>query len=81
LKHFLHLDDKDDWAEEAERIAQRVPNPDLVVMLTDGYAPVSEADGGPMPKYQPQCPILWVLTPTGQEHESMGGRLVRIREE
>lgn len=78
LKRFLRLDDENDWEDNAARITQQIPRPDLVVILTDGYAPVGENQGGPIPKYRPACPILWTLTPSGAVDNAMEGHVVRI---
>lgn len=78
LKRFLGQDEESDWEPDAERIQQGIPTPDLVVMFTDGYAPVSDANGGPMPEFQPPCPLMWVLTEDGNHDEAMGDRVVKI---
>lgn len=66
------------WVPEAER-AQNEPFsiPDLAIILTDGYAPVGPPDG-PIPKYAPNCPLIWCLTSSGQEDEFMQPRIVKI---
>ena len=55
---------------------------DLVVILTDGYAPVSEEEGGPIPMYQPNCPVIWVICggARAEVHPAMGQRVVVISE-
>jgi len=78
LKRILGIDTDEDWTENAERITQGIPNADLVVILTDGYAPVAEEDGGPIPQYAPPCPLLWVLTDDGKIDPAMGDRVVKI---
>ncbi len=80
LKRILGIDTDADWTKGAERIDQTVPKADLVVILTDGYAPVADADGGPIPKYEPPCPLLWVLTEDGKKDDAMGDRVVQIQE-
>ena len=56
--------------------------PDLVVFLTDGCAPVSEDDSGPIPAYQPDCPVIWVICggTSAQVHPAMGQRVVVLSE-
>jgi predicted metal-dependent peptidase len=60
----------------------RFQKPDLVVFLTDGCAPVSEESGGPIPMYQPDCPVIWVIC--GGNHAqvdpAMGQRVVVLSE-
>lgn len=50
---------------------------DLVIMLTDGEAPI-ESPGGPCPDLIPPCPVIWVLTGRRQAHPAMGSRVVSI---
>ena len=68
----------EDWEPSAERVNsfQSGP-PDLVLMFTDGCAPV-ESPEGPIPEYIPPCPLIWVLTPSGQEHPLMQPRVLKI---
>jgi len=80
LRRILGVDTADDWVGDAERIEQHIPKADLVVILTDGYAPVAEDAGGPIPRYEPPCPLLWVLTDDGHEDPAMNGRVVKIIE-
>lgn len=46
------------------------PRPDVVVILTDGGAPVS-SPGGPIPTYDPGCPVIWVITKSGTVNPAM----------
>jgi predicted metal-dependent peptidase len=64
------------WAEH------RFKKPDLVVFLTDGCAPVDEESGGPIPVYQPDCPVIWVICggSHAQVHPAMGQRVVVLSE-
>jgi predicted metal-dependent peptidase len=78
LKRILNVDEESDWMSDAKRITQTRPHADLVVMLTDGYAPVSSEDSGPIPTYHPQCPLLWVITSDGTIDKAMGDRVVKI---
>jgi predicted metal-dependent peptidase len=56
--------------------------PDLVVFLTDGCAPVDEESGGPIPIYQPDCPVIWVVCggSRAEVHPAMGQRVVVLSE-
>jgi len=78
LRHILGVDDDQNWEENAERLKEPAPRPDMVVMFTDGYAPVTEEEGGPMPKYEPPCPLMWVITEDGTVHPGMGSRVVKM---
>ena len=70
-------DEDSDWLEGAERITESIPNADLVVMLTDGYAPV-QSPAGPIPDYEPPVPLIWALTSNGAETPEMQ-RVLRIK--
>jgi predicted metal-dependent peptidase len=81
LKLILGKDTEEDWVKNAERITnERVPKADLVVMFTDGYAPVDVSEGGPIPDYEPPCPLIWALTSSGKSHPAMGNRVLWITE-
>ena len=80
LQRVLRLDETAWESPEVERITKHVPAPDLVVMFTDGYAPVHENEGGPIPKYLPPCPLMWVITSGGQIHDAMGSWVVKMEE-
>ena len=81
LKRVLGLGEDEIFeGENAIRITKKVPRPDLFVMFTDGYAPVSEKDGGPIPKYLPPCPLMWVITEDGQIHPDMGSWVIKMEE-
>jgi predicted metal-dependent peptidase len=79
LKRVLGIDEERDWEPSAQRLERRLPRPDVVVMFTDGYAPVT-SPGGPIPDLLPSCPLLWALTPDGKDDPAMGGRVVKIQE-
>jgi predicted metal-dependent peptidase len=71
--------DKNLWVENATQDLEHPPRiPDLVVLLTDGYAPVGPSEGGPIPMYLPNCPLIWCLTANGKEDPYMQPRVVRI---
>lgn len=67
---------KGNWEEHSFQ------KPDLVVFLTDGGAPVSDEDGGPIPVYQPDCPVIWVICggTHAAVHPDMGQRVVLLSE-
>jgi len=80
LRRILGKDTAADWVGNAIRITnERVPTADLVVMLTDGYAPV-ESPSGPIPDLKPPCPLLWALTPSGKSDPAMGNNVLWITE-
>jgi predicted metal-dependent peptidase len=79
LKYALGKDTSDDWEPEARRENTPLTSPDLVLLFTDGYAPVGPSPNGPIPKYAPACPLIWVLTPDGQENPLMQSRVIRIK--
>lgn len=80
LKYVNQKDEEDDWIPGAEREDVPLAYPvDLAVLFTDGYAPVGPP-GGPIPEYLPNCPLIWALTPNGQEDDYMQPRVVRIGE-
>jgi predicted metal-dependent peptidase len=81
LKYLCHKDEEEDWAQDAVRLTQpRFNKIDLAILFTDGYAPVDTEQGGPIPEWLPKFPLIWCLTPSGQEHEAMKPRVVKIQE-
>lgn len=50
---------------------------DVVIMLTDGEAPI-ESPSGPCPECLPPCPVIWVLVGNRRPHPAMGSRVVQI---
>lgn len=67
------------WVKDATRDLEHPPRiPDLVVLLTDGYAPVGPNENGPIPMYLPNCPLIWCLTANGKDDPYMQPRVVRI---
>lgn len=80
LKFVNQKDEENDWITDAVREDVPLSYPiDLAVLFTDGYAPVGPP-GGPIPEYLPNCPLIWALTPSGQEDDYMQPRVVRIGE-
>lgn len=79
FRYACNLRESSDWVNAkmpAEAITDTRPN--LVIILTDGYAPITTDTGGPIPHYTPECPVLWVLTPTGKEHTAMLPNVLHI---
>lgn len=75
FQYILGLDTRiDESMEDQPRIRKRW---DVVVMLTDGEAPI-ESPGGPCPQYLPPCPVIWVLVGGNEPHPAMGSRIVRL---
>ena len=78
LRYICGEDDETDWANGAER--EDIPMnrmPDMAVLLTDGGAPVGPPHG-PIPKYLPPCPLIWVLSSCGVENDYMQPRVLKI---
>jgi len=50
---------------------------DVVIILTDGEAPI-ESPGGPCPAWLPPCPVIWVLVGGRKSHPAMGSRIVKL---
>ena len=76
FRRVLGKDTAKDWS---------VPRPDtqpfatdLMVIFTDGEAPVSDIQGGPMPRLKPPCPVIWVICPKGSVHPAMQDIVVKI---
>lgn len=65
LRYALQQDDESDWMTDAEREEKWGGPFDLMLMFTDGYAPI------PLPELDPRIPLFWVLTANGQEDPLM----------
>lgn len=65
LRYAMGTDSAQDWASDAE--SEDTPgNPfDLMLMFTDGYAPI------PLPALNPKIPLFWILTHDGQSDSLM----------
>ena len=61
-------DTPSDWVANAPRLDERHPKPDLIIICTDGGVGLM---GECFPKYQPDCPIIWILMPGCQPCEGM----------
>ena len=86
LKYSMGLDEESDWVEGVQDHEEtpRYETPDLVIMFTDGYAPIGPNgpyEGGPLPEYTPPCPLMWVLTPNGREDELMEPLILRVNDD
>ncbi len=79
LRRICGVDDESDWEEGVEGIKGKLPRPDLVVMFTDGEAPIA-SPSGPIPDLLPACPLIWALTPDGRDDPAMGSRVIKIQE-
>ena len=63
---YARLEDTDkDWVAGAQKEERHGGPFDLMLMFTDGGAPV------PLPKLDPQIPLIWVLTSAGYVSEEM----------
>lgn len=85
FKRILGVDTTNDWMPGAPRLEDAHPMPDLIVVCTDGGVRLNDEC---FPRFQPPCPIIWLLmpgcyAPPGMDNVSPN-RLVemfRIREE
>ena len=78
LKYMCGKDTEEDWVDDCPREPQHMQEPpDLAVLLTDGGAPVGPPNG-PIPKYLPPCPLIWVLSTQGVENDYMQPRVLKI---
>lgn len=57
-----------------------LPKPDMMLILTDGCAPVAASAGGPIPTYEPNCPVIWVICggTNAQVDAAMGQRVILL---
>ena len=75
FQYILGLDTQVDASvEDLPKIRKRW---DVVIMLTDGEAPI-ESPGGPCPDFLPPCPVLWVLVGHPNPHPAMGSRVIQL---
>jgi len=60
----------------------RMFKPDLMVFLTDGCSAVKEEQGGPIPRYKPECPVIWVICggSNGTVDDAMGQLVVVLND-
>jgi predicted metal-dependent peptidase len=60
-----------------ESLPRQMKRWDVVIILTDGEAPI-ESPGGPCPESLPPCPVIWVLVGNRDPHPAMGSRIVKL---
>lgn len=65
LRYLLDIEEQGDWMDGAHREVQPFLHPDLVIIFTDGYAPI------PLPELDPGVPLMWVITNGGKIDPSM----------
>ena len=70
LRRAGGIDTEEDWEGGKSKELARPRKADLVIMLTDGEAPI--------PEYKPPGTLLWVLTPEGRESPEMQGQTLKI---
>ena len=65
LRYAARVDTDKDWTIEKDPEIRRGAAFDLMLMFTDGYAPI------PLPDLDPKIPLFWVLTEDGKEDQKM----------
>ena len=65
LRYAVKKDTPSDWVKEANREDQYGGPFDLMLIFTDGWAPI------PLPQLDPGIPLFWVLTAQGKEDPLM----------
>lgn len=65
LRYILGCSKDNDWVKSAQRVEQPLGNVDLILLFTDGGAPI------PFPELEPQVPFFWVITTHGTEKPEM----------
>lgn len=78
FRYLLGCDTDADWVTDAPRENDPPRTPDVVIYLTDGYAPVASPNG-PVPDLLPTCPVIWAITPNGCVDAAMGDRIVHLK--
>ena len=68
FKRVAGADEPSDWMAGAPRLEEKHPKPDLMIVCTDGGVGLM---GECFPKYQPECPIIWLLMPGCYPPEGM----------
>jgi hypothetical protein len=61
LRYVLHQEEDGDWLPGAPRVGDPLGAVDMVLLFTDGGAPI------PFPELEPSIPFWWVLTTQGYE--------------
>ena len=60
FKRVLGLDSPTDWRDPALRPKDPMNKPDLIIIVSDGGVNILPEC---FPKYRPDCPIIWLITP------------------
>jgi predicted metal-dependent peptidase len=76
FRRVLGTDTYADWVKE--KPTKPLARTDLMVMFTDGFAPVASKDGGPLPRLKPACPVIWVICKEGKADPAMQDIVVSI---
>lgn len=74
FQYILGMDTRIDESVTTAPVRKRW---DVVIILTDGEAPI-ESPSGPCPDYLPPCPVIWVLVGKRDPHPAMGSRIVQL---
>ena len=65
LRYARREDTEEDWMRDATRVNEPLGTVDLVLLFTDGEAPI------PIPELEPPSPLFWVITTQGKEKPEM----------
>jgi predicted metal-dependent peptidase len=76
FRRVLGTDTNSDWTRE--KPTKPLARTDLMVIFTDGFAPVASKDGGPLPRLKPACPVIWVICKEGKADPAMQDIVVSI---
>jgi len=78
FRRVLGKDTNQDWA--GPKPDKALSPTDLLVIFTDGFAPVSDSSSGPMPSLKPPCPVIWVICKGGQIDPAMQDIAIKIED-
>lgn len=76
FRRVLGTDKRSDWATTPPD--KPLARTDLMIMFTDGFAPVADEYGGPLPHLKPACPVIWVICKGGKADPAMQDIVVTI---
>jgi predicted metal-dependent peptidase len=76
FRRVLGTDTNNDWTKE--KPTKPLARTDLMVIFTDGFAPVADNVGGPLPRLKPACPVIWVICKGGKADPAMQDIVVSI---
>lgn len=76
FRRVLGTDTRSDWTVTPPD--KPLARTDLMVIFTDGYAPVADNVGGPLPSLKPACPVIWVICKGGKADPAMQDIVVTI---